>query len=231
MEYSSQIRIESKKCAGVAFTLRKMMWKRRQALRDKQREAREKLRQVQEQRAPLSKEYVTATKAAEALVKLEREKLIAAGATAEAAAKQVPLGAIDFDESKLDKLMELAGEATRIDQEELTPVAVAFVLVGIEGLTYTDPDLGDTPVPATLDLLIQRGPDELYYEIAHAVAGELGLLPNEVSNLESPSTSAAAVDGSETPGSAAFAGKLVTTINEVVRSSTAPANAGVSITP
>jgi hypothetical protein len=231
MEYSSRIQIESQAFKGVAFSILKMSWKRRAELRDRQAAVRERLRAIQEQSAPLSKEYGEAVKAAKAAAQPERDKLIAGGATPEAAAKAVPLGAIGIDAAKLRTLMDLSEQASRIDQEELTPAAVEFALAGIEGLSYTDPDLGPDPVPATLELLVARGPDELYREIAQAVARELGLLPDEASNLELPSTSAAAVDGNATPGSAAVAGTPGMITSAVAPSSTAPESVDARITP
>jgi len=40
MEYSSRIKIESKACPGVVFTIQRMTWMRRLALRDRQAAAR-----------------------------------------------------------------------------------------------------------------------------------------------------------------------------------------------
>jgi hypothetical protein len=110
----------------------------------------------------------------------------------------------DFPADKLRRWSELLAQIGRIDHREMEPQAVRFVLVSIEGLDID----GE---PAKLDAIMERGPDELYDEILAAVKRELGLLPAEASNLPLPSTSAAVVDGSPTPGSAAPAEKQDTT--------------------
>jgi len=147
--------------------------------------------------------------------------------------KAVPLGTIDFDDVKFKRLVELGEQISRIDSEELTPESVRFAVLGIEGLTYTDSDLANGSPANTEDLvnlLLERGPDELYNEIVLAVAKELGLLPAEQTNLGLPSTSAGAVDGNAGPGSAERAGSLVTIMSADVPSSTAPASASAAST-
>jgi hypothetical protein len=82
----------------------------------------------------------------------------------------------------------------------MTPSAVRFVLVRIEGLEID----GET---ATLDSLLSDGPDELYQELAREVARELGLLDEEAANLDSPSISPAVEAGAKSIGPADPAGK------------------------
>jgi hypothetical protein len=202
MEYLSTRRMESKSCPGVAFAIRKMTVGRRAALEELQREMRGRLQALQAEMAPLSKEYRAAVEAAKAAVRPERDKLVTGGMARQEAEREIPLGPVDFDEEKLKRLMEFSERMGKVDREELTPSAIEFALVGIENLTID----GE---PATLPKLRECGPDELYEEIAQAVAREMGLLPEERENLVSPSTSAAAVDGSEKPGSAATVEKLV----------------------
>ena len=221
MEYTSQIRVESKACAGVVFTILAMGWKRRAALRKLQASTRARITGLRDEMAPLSKAYDAAVRAAKGAVQPARDQLLAEGKTAGEAEAAIPLGAVEF--GALQTLMDLSAQVEEIDREELTPQAVRFCLVGIDGLAID----GE---PATFELLLERGPDELYHEIAHAVASELGLLPEEAENLGSPSTSAGVVDGSETPGTAKSAAKLVTITSAVVPSSTGPASASVTDT-
>jgi hypothetical protein len=225
MEYTSHKRIESKACPGVSFVVLLMTWARREELRKVQAEAQASLDAVGELLFPLRRAYAIAVAAAKELVKPERDKLIAAGCTAEDAARQVPLGDIEFGDDRYREMMRLGEEYGRIDRQELTPLTVRFGLFEIEGLSYTDKDLGPQPVPATLDLLRSRGPDPLYNEIAEAIARELGLLPEEQTNLKSPSTLAGPVDGSTATGSVITAERSETTTVGVAQNSTDPANA------
>ncbi len=223
MEYVSTKRIESTSCEGVAFTIRKMTVRRRAELEEMQATIRERLRWVQSTMAPLSKEYRAAVEAAKAAVKPARDKLVAEGMGREDAEKEIPLPAVDFGEDKLKRLVEESEMARKIDREELTPKAVEYALVGIEGLTID----GEA---ATFEALLERGPDPLYEEIAQAVARELGLLPEERENLSSPSTSDAEVDGSAKAGNAITAARVATTYGAGARSITVLASASAGTT-
>lgn len=121
-----------------------------------------------------------------------------------------------FPTDKLKRLYELTQQIQRIDRDEMTPEAVRHCLVSIDGLTVDDQ-------PATLDLVLANGPDELYEEIARAVASELGLLPDERKNSQSPSTLDGAEGGKtgsavpvETPDTTTVAGAESTTVQESV---------------
>lgn len=197
MDYVSTKTIESKAVPGVSFVIKKMTARRRDALRDLQEPFMERMRPIREQRQPLHDEYVAAIDQAKAAVKPERDKLVAEGLTRAEAEEKVPLGKIDFPNDRFQEWAKLTEEIRRIDTSEMTPAAVRYCLQSITGLTVD----GE---PATLDLILENGPDELYNEIAHEVARELGVLPEEAENLSSPSTSAAAVDGTQEPGSAAL---------------------------
>jgi hypothetical protein len=197
MEYSSHIKISSKACEGVEFTILRLTWWRRQVLRERQGAILERGQGLQEKMAPLREEYRAA-----------------------AAAAKESGGPIAFDEAKLKELLRLIGETQRIDRQELTPIAVEFALVGIEGLKIDGQ-------AADFKLLRECGPDPLYEEIAQVVGEQLGLSPGEQENLESPSISAAVVDGSAGSGSAVRAGKLVTISGGDAASFTGPASASV----
>jgi hypothetical protein len=172
--------IESKALPGVRFAIRRMTKRRADALDQQQAAFREKLRPLYEEFTPLDTERVEAKEA--------------------------------FPPDKLKRWAELLGQISKIDQDEMAPVAARFCLVRIEDLeiTYPDPEGNDRTEPATLDLLMEHGPDDLYREILHEIKRECGLLPEEAANLKSPSTSAVAVDGS--PDSAAPAGTPAATI-------------------
>ncbi len=211
MVYNSVKVIESKACEGVKFVIKRMVKRRMFALDEALAPGREKIRALNEEFQPLDKERKLLLEAADALVKPERDKLVAAGATPEEAERQVPRGKIDFPDDKLQRWVELLNRIRAIDSQELGPAMMRFCLVRIENLEITYPDSNGQEVTcaATLDLLIEHGPDELYDEIFAAISSECGLLPAEVENLSSPSTSAAAVDGK--PASAESAAKPETT--------------------
>src|SRR6185312_3304753 len=131
--------------------------------------------------------------------------------------------AVEFDSAELAKLLELSRAVMAIDEHELTPKAVEFALVAIEGLTIVEAD-GVGRV-ATLELVRENGPEELYAEMAAAVRRELGLDEEERENLSSRSTSDAPEDGSAKHGSADGAGKLVTITSGAAPSSTVQGSA------
>ena len=157
--------IASKAFPGVRFVIKRMTKRRADALDDAQTPFRERLRPLYEEFTPLDKE------------RLELK------------------GALPAE--RLQRWAELLGQIAKIDQNEMAPVAARLCLVRVEDLeiTYPGPDGSDVTAPATLDLIQEHGPDDLYQEILHEIKRECGLLPEEVENLDSPSTSAAAVDG------------------------------------
>jgi hypothetical protein len=157
--------IESKSFPGVRFVIKRMTKRRADALDDAQAPFRERLRPLYEEFTPLDKERVELKGA--------------------------------FPADKAQRWSELLREIGKIDSNEMTPVAARFCLVRIEDLeiTYPGADGADVTEPATLDLVMANGPDALYQEIVHEIKRECGLLPEEVENLNLPSTSAAAVDG------------------------------------
>jgi len=175
MTHISTRTVESQALPGVRFVLRRMTKRRADQLDERQAIFREKLRPLYEEFTPLDRERAEAKE--------------------------------DFPRDKLSRWSELLAQIARIDQNEMAPVAARTCLVRIEDLeiTYPDADGNDRTEPATLDLVLEHGPDELYREILHEIKRECGLLPEEAENLPYPSTSAAAVDGS--PGSAALAAR------------------------
>ena len=103
----------------------------------------------------------------------------------------------NFPAEKLKRWGELLTQINKIDADEMAPVAVRFVLVRIEDLKieFTSTNGALLTDNATLDLIMEHGPDELYQEILHEVKRECGLLPEERENLSLPCTSAAAEGG------------------------------------
>ena len=157
--------IESRAFPGVRFVIKRMTKRRADALDDAQAPFRERLGPLYEEFGPLDNERLELKEA--------------------------------FPADKLKRWAELLGQIAKIDQNEMAPVAARFCLVRIEDLeiTYPGADGGDVTAPATLELIRENGPDKLYQEILHEIKRECGLLPKEAENLDSPSTSAAAVDG------------------------------------
>lgn len=195
MKYESTKRVQSKlpEFVGVAFVLRKMNVFRRDELEEIKVPFIEKARPLREELEPLIEAYQKAIDAAKALVHPDRDKLIADGMPKEEAEKKIPLGKIDFPEFK--RWLELTNQLNKIDRAEQTPAMIRYVLVRIEGLEIDGEE-------ATFDTLLKAGTDELYAELANEVARELGLLPEEVENLKSPSTLVAVEGGDKTTGSA-----------------------------
>lgn len=231
MNYSSAHRIASKTCPGVAFVLKrtKTSVRRRQAIEDIKAPFLDRMRPLREALEPLDAEYRVAIEAAELVGKADRDELIAKGATVKEARQQVPRGTIEFADEKFREWSRLSQEIGRIDRDEMTPAVVCAMLSRIEGLEVEDPARpGEDPpvtIPGTIDLVFEHGPDELYEEIAVEVARELGLIAEEKSNLSSPFTSPAAVEGTGTLGSADLAGMPATTSSADAPSSTALASA------
>lgn len=226
MNHVSTKTVESTAFPGVRFVLKRMTKRRADALDELQAGIRDRLSPLNEEFLPLNEEFLTASRAALALVQPDRDKLIAGGMSAKDAAKQCPLGKIEFAEDRFRRWMDLEAQINKIDQYEATPIAARFCLVRIEELdiTYPNETGEDVTAPATLDLVMQHGPDELYAEILHEIKRECGLLPEEVQELKSPSTLVAVDTGKSPTGNATVAGNSETTTFEAVASSTDPAS-------
>lgn len=198
MLHSSIKRFDSAKCPGVKFVLRKMTRRRVDDLDSLLSEPRARLRGIFAEFNLLDKERTEAVKTAEAEAAPERQRLISEGATKAEAEKSVPLK-LDFPDEKFAKWAELYNQIQRIERQEIKPAVAQFCLARIEGLEveYVKEDGTDATAPATVELISRYGPDELYDEIVAASEKECGLSQEESENLNSPSTSAALVDGKQ----------------------------------
>src|SRR5690242_8718112 len=154
MRYASVVKIESKRLDGVAFRMRRVSVALRAAIEEAQTEARGRARAGQELLRPLTRELSEAVDAAKK-----------SGAM------------VEFPDPKLIQMARLRDQIAKIDILELMPAAVRQCVVSIEGLEIED-EAGEVH-PATVDLVIAKGPDELYEEMAEAVRRELGLSPDE----------------------------------------------------
>jgi hypothetical protein len=220
MEYSSSKTVASKKLPGVVFVLKRMNGRRRDEVEDLQAAAAAKLKPLFAEFAPLDREYREAVKKSRAVGAAERKAAIAAGATEREALVEHPHGPVEFADEKFAKWAELKAAIARIERRELEPVALRYVVEQIEGLTIDGQ-------PADVELLAEKGPDDLRGELVLEVQREMGLLPAEAENLSSPSTSAGVVDGGATTGSVGAAGTPATITGAAAGSSTGPGNAGV----
>jgi hypothetical protein len=223
MNYISTKTIESKVEPGVRFVLRRMNERRRQRLNEQQAPAAEKLRPLFDEYLPLNREYGEAIRKSREVRVAERKAAIDGGATTREALTAFPPGPVEFADEKLKRWAELQGEIRKIEAAEQEVTALRYVVSRIE-------DLEIDGAAAGLDELLEDGPDGLREEILREVKRELGLLPEEVENLSSPSTSPAAVDGAKTTGAAEPAATVATTIAEAAGSSTDPASAGATST-
>jgi len=208
---------------GVVFVLRRMNERRREALEDQQAGAQAQLRPLFEEFTPLNRDYLEAMRKARAEGAAERRAAIAAGASETEALERFPMGSVDFPDDKLRRWAELSAAIRRIEKRELEPAAMRVVVVSIEGLEIDGQ-------PAGIEELLEDGPDQLRGEIAREVKRELGLLAEEAENLSSPSTSAAAVDGAGSSGSAAAAGSSATISAGDAGNTTGPGSASAPST-
>ncbi len=198
--YVSTERVASKTHEGVTLVMKRMSVARRTELERLQASARLRMRGLQRQLAPLSREFSEAA------------------ATAKKAG-----GALVFPDDKSTRLIELSDEIERIDREEMAPVAVSYFVEGIEGLTID----GEA---ATTDKLIALGPYDLYLEALERVTADMSLSPAEAQNLGSLSTSSAAEPESATRGTAIAVEQPDTTSSGAAPSSTVQASANATVT-
>ena len=197
--------IESQALPGVRFVLRRMSRRRVEALNEILAPHQNKVRELFQEFAPLDKERREAIEASEQRTREEREKLQKEGLSEAAAREKFPAAPVEMADEKVTRWSELCAAIDREENREVAPAMVRFVLVRIEHLeiTYPSAEGDDITAPATLDLIIEHGagpdgkPDALFDEIFRAVQKECGLLKDESENLNSPSTSAAQVDGKQ----------------------------------
>lgn len=192
MNYESKSTFSSVSMPGVSFKLKKVNVQRRLAFNLAMIEKFEALRAIYRRRKPLEDEYQTASNAARETARPEIEGLMAQESISREAATRRVRTKIEFPEDKLEQLVLVGQEAQEYDARECTPAMIRFFLLSIDGLTIDDQ-------PATADLLISDGPDDLQHEIAAAISSQLGLTNADKSNLASPGTSELPVDGSVIP--------------------------------
>lgn len=234
MKYDSTKRVPSKISPDVVYIIRRMNVYRRdrldeakapfaakiQALREQLEALEPQISPLRAELEPLTKEYRESFERAKEVAQAKVDELIAGGATKEKADAQVTIGPfIDFPDEPFKRWTELTQQIKaledpireqmeKIDRNELTPAAVEFVTVGIEGLEIDNE-------AATVKSLRENGQDDIYAELAKAVARELGLLPEEISNLEQEPTLVGVGDGPKTNGNAAPAASGETIIRAV----------------
>jgi len=105
----------------------------------------------------------------------------------------------------LREIMAVSEQIARIDLHKRNPAVVRWGLLSIE-------DLAVECVPIdSAQTLIDSGPEGLFYEILEAINDHAGLTPKAVENLESPTTSGAAVGGANGPETAPSAESMDTT--------------------
>lgn len=189
MNYESTQTFKSTTTPGVSFTLVKINVRQRLLFNLKMAKQFEELRAIYRKRKPFDDAYQDAIKAAREKARPEIDALMQAESlTREDAIKRLKIP-LDFAADKLDQMVALIEEADTYDAREVTPELVRYFLASIEGLTID----GEA---ATAALLIDKGPDELYREIAAAIAQQMGMTPEEKTNLQFAGTSKQPADGS-----------------------------------
>ena len=203
MNYESRRTFPSASLEGVSFTLLKINVKRRLAFNLLMAKKFQALREIYKRRKPFDEEYKAAVKVAREQARPEIEALMAAESlTREEATKRSKIK-LEFPEDKMEQIMTITQEAQEYDAGECTPDMVKFFLQEITGLSIDDQ-------PATADLLISDGPDDLYQEIAQAISAQLGLTNTEKENLTLAGTSEPPEGGPANPEPAASPTTAVT---------------------
>lgn len=226
MNYVSTKTVESKTHEGVRFVLRRMTERRRQALHEMQADAAGRMKPLMVEFLPLDREYGEALKASREAGAAARKTAVEGGATEEEALDQIPNPPLDFADEKFRRWAELRAAIRKIEREEMEPAAIRFVVRVVEGYELDGAAVSDGAGLVETDGVA----DELLLEVSVAVQRELGLLPAEIENLSSRSTSAAAAGGAGTSGAADPAGTTATTTAGAAGSSTGPESASVPST-
>lgn len=173
MNYESKRTIIFSVDPSVRFTLRKVNVRRRMEYDLSMAENFRKFREMREASEPMEDDY---------------RQALAAARAADSDGKAT----FTYPTDKLAALIDARREQSTYDFSVLTPAMIRFFLLKIDGLEID----GE---PATVESLIKDGPDDLYREIAQAIAAELGLTNEEKENLQSPGTSEPPVDGPVIP--------------------------------
>jgi hypothetical protein len=170
--------IESVTCPGVTVTLKKLSKGRKDKLEMRMADANSK-------RFELARRFASIVPAADSDDSLEEtgavEKLIA-----------------KLDQEQALEFAELNRETAVMEDTVIIPAYLRTFINKIEGLEIDGQ-------AATVDLLLEDGPEELVDELYGGIVKLLTVSKDEAKNSESPSTSVAVEGGSPTPTSATSA--------------------------
>jgi hypothetical protein len=204
MNYISTEPVNSKLFSGVSYTLRRMSVSRRTAFNLAMASYLGKQRDIWHEREPLQAELVSIVN--EFRLAANAETLPASATIAEHLKERDANPKIRerFTDEKVQQLMDLLAKEQRLDQDEMQPALVRWGLAKIEGLEIDG-------TPATVDLLIDAGPPELFTEIAEEISRVMQLSSVEARNLPSPTTSGAPVAEATNDSSASLASSAATT--------------------
>lgn len=181
MDFKSSYILESQSFPGVHITLRRIGPRRRAEIELSLAQARAKVRELMMRHESVRQKLLAAI---EKSPKDAEGKPIEAEISAEAVGMSLELQA-------------LAAEADFVKRAEIDPVWVRAAVKSFAGepLTYEGQ-------PATAELLIEHGPDELFAEVTKAIESNAYLGAEREQNLSSPSTSPGPTDGRQTNGTA-----------------------------
>lgn len=183
VKYSSTRRVESRLYPGVSYTLKRMSDARRQELlraiapaKEKEREFARRFRELDAKRVPAKNEDGTP--------KMNEET-----------GEQIR----EFTDKEIEQeMMYLLDDLTAFKQSEVYPAYIRWGLSKIEGLEIDDQ-------PATVETLLELGPDDLVEEILAEIQGRSELSGDEEKNFASPSTGSGEATAQVNPSNATTA--------------------------
>lgn len=200
MNYQSTVTVNSKTFPGVRFTLRKWSVNRRREYNMAIAGMLARLRDIQDEQELLVEELraaINRSKIAPCLCSHSPEGH--SKETGQCTVRDCDCRRPDFPRDKQRRSETLLMDTLRIRVEEMQPAVLRWGLVSVDGLEIDG-------AAATVESLIESGPDDLVREIADELDELLGLRGESAKNSESPTTSGAPADGAMKNSGAPSAG-------------------------
>lgn len=187
MNFSTTYTLESKSCAGVTVTLRRLGPKRRAEIELSIAAARARHSECQ---LVAMRENAALQKCLDAVPEY-RDKL---KATIESGGKPTDLMAMVPAEAWniTGRKQKAEDEAAALERAQISPAYITSCVKSIDGITLEDGS------PYTVAHLCEEGPDELFDEVTVAINANGYLAKEKAENLSSPTTSGVQGDGGQT---------------------------------